>query len=333
MTAALTAVIFEKRRKEMSEEKRLIVHPAGEIIDFETVFEYDPSIAGEPERTGHFERVDYTTEVYEDGKVHPKYCNVYLPWCYDPEDKSRRYNVMYYQHGNTCDPDIFTTEEAKKTIDMIFDSGEIDPCIMVFTTYYFDVTKDVETRRTTGDVPAGDGNYGPGGIKANFYKEVVEDIIPAVELKYNTWLQSASDEDKKASRDHRGFSGYSRGAVCTWYIIHNDFEYFRYYAPMSCMTTAGLPLNAERTPKQVTDYITEPMRKHPELPFFIYASNGHPNDVAPMTEQMKYVPKEDVFSYGTDPGKNNFFFSLSEFRHTDLLAPYYFHNSLKVLFK
>ena len=317
----------------MSEGKRLIVHPAGEIIDFETVFEYDPSIAGEPERTGHFERVEYTTEVYEDGAVYHKYCNVYLPWCYDPKDKSRKYNVMYYQHGNICDPDIFTLEEAKKTIDMIFDSGEIDPCIMVFTTYYFDVTKDVETRRTTGDVPAGDGNYGPGGIKANFYKEVVEDIIPAVELKYNTWLESASDEDKRASRDHRGFSGYSRGAVCTWYIIHNDFEYFRYYAPMSCMTTAGLPLNAERTPQQVIDYITEHMKKHPELPFFIYASNGHPNDVAPMTEQMKYVPKADVFSYGTDPGKNNFFFSLSEFRHTDLLAPYYFHNSLKVLFK
>ena len=102
---------------------------------------------------------------------------------------------------------------------------------------------------------------------------------------------------------------------------------------MSCMTTAGLPLNAERTPEQVTEYITKPIKEHPELPFFIFASNGHPNDVAPMTEQMKYVPKADVFSYGKDPEKNNFYFALSEFRHTDMLAPYYYYNSLKVLFR
>ena len=56
------------RRRDMAKEKRVIVHPAGEVIDFETQFEYNPAIAGEPEKVGHFERVDYFTEVYEDGK-------------------------------------------------------------------------------------------------------------------------------------------------------------------------------------------------------------------------------------------------------------------------
>ncbi|MBR6322744.1 MAG: hypothetical protein IKR59_07735 [Lachnospiraceae bacterium] len=309
-----------------------VIHPAGEIIDFETRFELNQAIGEKPQKTGRFERVDYTTEVYEDGVIHPKYCNVYLPWCYNPADKSRKYNVMYYQHGNICDPELFTEPAAKATLDSLFDSGEIEPCIMVFTTYYFDVTKDVETRRTTGDVPAGDGNYGGGKIAPNFYQEVVKDIIPAVELKYNTWLTENSDEAIKATRDHRGFSGYSRGCVCTWYILHNDFEYFRYYAPMSCMTTAGTSIRTKLTEEQVVDYLTAPMKAHPELPFFIYASNGYPNDVMPMTEQMKYLPKAPVFSYGQDPEKNNIYFALSDFPHSDLYAPYYFYNSLKVLF-
>ncbi len=55
----------------MAEEKRLIIHPAGDVIDFEAVFEYDPSIAGEPWRRGHFGRIEYTTDVYDDGISHP----------------------------------------------------------------------------------------------------------------------------------------------------------------------------------------------------------------------------------------------------------------------
>ena len=48
--------------------------------------------------------------------------------------------------------------------------------------------------------------------------------------------QTPSAEAIKASRDHRAFSGYSRGAVMTWRMLHYGFEYFKYFAPMSCMT-------------------------------------------------------------------------------------------------
>ncbi|MBQ1975635.1 MAG: ParB/RepB/Spo0J family partition protein, partial [Ruminococcus sp.] len=47
----------------------------------------------------------------------------------------------------------------------------------------------------------------------NFYKEVIQDIIPAVEMKYNTYLTDPSAEGIKATRDHRAFTGYSRGSV------------------------------------------------------------------------------------------------------------------------
>lgn len=311
-------------------EKKTVIHQPGELIDFETVFVENPDLAGTPVKTGHVERVDYETSVYEDGVTYAKYCNVYLPYCYDPADNTRKYNVLYYQHGNTCDPEIFAVPEQRTLFDKLFESGEIEPCIIVSTTYYFDVTKDVEERRRTGQVPAGDGAW--PDIKGNFYREVVENIIPAVELRYHTYLTDASPEAIRATRDHRAFSGYSRGSVATWNIFHNDFAYFRWYAPMSCHTTAGRPIREEVTPEDVMAYLQEPIRKHPDLPFFIFASNGGPKDVAKMTEQMKYIPNGECFSYGRDPKKNNIYFSVSEFTHTDLLVPYYYYNSLQVLF-
>lgn len=311
---------------------KYITTKPGEVIDFETSFIENMAFENkEPKRVGRFERVEYTSDVYEDGKVYPKYCMVYLPWCYDPEDKEKKYNVLYYQHGNTCEPEIFALEENKHIIDNLFDNDEIEPCIIVSTTYYFDTVKDREERKKTGGVPAGDGGY--PAVVPNFYKEVIKYIIPLVEMKYNTYLTDPSDEGIKATRDHRAFSGYSRGSVFTWKMFHYNFEYFRWWAPMSCHTVADKTIFQESTPEEVMEYVQAPIKAHPELPFFIFASNGYPKDVAKMTEQMKYITKGECFSYGKDPKVNNIYFALSAFTHTDLLVPYYYYNSLQVMFK
>jgi len=310
---------------------KTITTKPGELIDFETTFEENLSLPLDTEKVGRVERVDYTTDVYEDGITYPKYCNVYLPYCYDPADKKKKYNVLYYQHGNTCDPEIFALPENKKWMDALFATGEIEPCIIVSTTYYFDVTKDVEERKRTGLVPAGDGS--DPNTKPNFYKEVIEDIIPAVETKYNTYLTNPSKEGIKATRDHRAFSGYSRGSATTWKIFYHNFEYFRWYAPMSCHTTALHTIREAIPKEEVIEYLRKPLREHPDLPFFIYASNGYPNDIQAMTEQMKYITKTDGFSYGKDPKANNIYFSVSDYYHSDLLVPRYYYNSLKVLFQ
>ena len=315
----------------MSDFRKVITKP-GELIGFETVFEENPYIrTGVPAKKGTVERVDYTTDVYEDGKTYQKYCYVYLPWGYDSEDKSKKYNVLYYQHGNTCEPSIFSIGGNKPMLDMLFDSGELDPCIIVSTTYYFDPMGDAEERIRSGMVPAGDGGW--EGIKGNFWKEVIENIIPAVETRYNTWLEDGSAEAIKASRDHRAFSGYSRGAVMTWRMLHYGFEYFKYFAPMSCMTRADKKRGETLTEAEVIDYVTGPIKAHPELPFFIFASNGGKEDIQEMNVQMNYLTKEPCFSYGPDPEKNNIFYAVSDFYHTDFLVPYYYWNSLKILFK
>ena len=79
--------------------------------------------------------------------------------------------------------------------------------------------------------------------------------------------------------------------------------------------------------------MTDPIKAHPELPFFIYCTDGGPEDSADMKVQLKYLTHEPCFSYGTDPEKNNIYFSVSDYYHTDFLVPYYLWNSLKVIFK
>ncbi len=317
----------------MTEFRTLKTRP-GEVIDFETVFEENPLLrTGDPKRQGRVERVDYTTEVYEDGKTYHKTAYVYLPYCYDPEDKEKKYNVLYFQHGNTCEPAMFAIGGNKYMFDMLFDSGELDPCIIAFITYYMDPLgpEDAELRVHGGRAPAGDGGWPE--IKGNYYIEVVNDIIPAIEMKYNTYLTDPSREGIKATRDHRCFSGYSRGCGYTWKMVHYDFEYFRWFCPMSGGTRGAKVFGEPITNEEAYEYLTVGMKANPDLPFFIYASNGGKEDLVSMNDQMRYLTKAEGFSYGRDPSVNNIYFSLSDYYHTDYLVPYYLWNSLKVVFK
>ena len=323
----------------MSEFRKVITKP-GEVLAYETVFEENPYLrTGVPERMGTVERIDYSTSVYENGKTYNKTAYAYLPYCYDKDDKDRKYNVFYFQHGNTCEPAMFAIGGNKYMFDMLFDSGELDPCIIVFVTYYMDPMRDADVRIQTGGAEAGDG-WTPG-IPGNYYKEIVHDIIPAVEMRFNTYLEDPSDEGIKATRDHRAFAGYSRGAAWTWRMFHYDFEYFRWFCPtsggISCDKPLPMPPGSGPFPtctdEEIVDYITAPIKAHPELPFFIYAASGGMRDGPGMRLQVKLLTEQPCFSYGSDPSKNNILYSLSDYYHTDYLVPYYFWNYLKVLFK
>ncbi len=323
----------------MSEFRKVITKP-GEVLNYETVFEENPYLrTGVPEKMGTVERFDYSTSVYDNGKTYNKTAYVYLPYCYDKEDKSRKYNVLYFQHGNTCEPAMFAIGGNKYMFDMLFDSGELDPCIIVFITYYMDPMRDADVRIQTGLAEAGDGRT--PGIPGYYYKEIIQDIIPGVEAKYNTYLLEPTDAGIKATRDHRAFSGYSRGGGWTWRMFHHAMEYFRWFCPTSAGIPGGDPVpsagprlaRVEPKPEDVLKYILAPIKANPELPFFIYAASGGPMDGAGMRLQMKLLTEQKEFSYGTDPHKNNILYSLSDYYHTDYLIPYYFWNYLKILFK
>ena len=196
-----------------------------------------------------------------------------------------------------------------------------------------------DIRIQTGGAESGDG-WTPG-IPGNFHREIVQDIIPAVELKYNTFLADGTEAAVKASRDHRAFAGYSRGAAWTWRMFHHAFEYFKWFCPtsggISCDTPLPMPPGSAPFPTftdaEIADYITAPLKAHPDLPFFIYAACGGMRDTPNMRRQIAMLSKLSPFSYGADPAKNNLLFAISDYYHTDYLVPYYLWNYLKVIFK
>lgn len=311
----------------LNEDEILITAPAGSVLTVDTQFLQYTHMDAECDRKGVIERVDYTTDVYEDGVTYEKYVNVYLPYGYDAGQK---YNVLYFQHGNKLSNDYFLDETYKNYLDNLFASGKVDPVILVFTTYYLEPEKAAEYRKTQPDAPAGDGNY--EGVPANFWMEVVQDIIPVVESKYSTYTESFDEAGLIASREHRGFSGYSRGSCCTWYMFHSALPYFKWWSPMSANCVAGKLISENPTDEEAYVYLKEAVDANPDLDFFIYVGSGGPTDAGALRQQMAYFEKQDIFSYGKDPKVNNLYYTLSNFAHGDLYAPYYYYNSLQVLF-
>lgn len=53
-----------------------------------------------------------------------------------------------------------------------------------------------------------------------------------------------------------------------------------------------------------------------------------------MSDMARYlIDQNDVFSYGLNPEKNNFYYTCSDFTHDQLLMPYYFYTAKDILFK
>ena len=289
----------------------------------------------------HPDVTHYTTDVYEDGVTYDKWCRVYLPYGYNPEDTEKKYNVIYFQHGNNGSPNEFFDKVDKKTFGYgvinIFDNlmdpvyGVMEPCIIVCPTYYLYASKETPNLRPDADQSAGDGNY--PGIPANYYREVVEDLIPAVEGQLNTWLEDPSEEGIIATREHRLWSGYSRGSVCTWNLFCKDFPFFKYWMPMSAQCVPYSMGDERNTDEAAYEAIKTAVEQNPEYDFFLFTTCGGEADGG-MVGQIQYFLKQEngVFSYGLDPEINNFYFTRSAFTHRDEWMPYTLFNARGILF-
>ncbi len=51
-----------------------------------------------------------------------------------------------------------------------------------------------------------------------------------------------------------------------------------------------------------------------------------------ISSSMSYFEKQDAFSYGSDPRANNLCYTQSNFAHGDMYVPYYYYNTLQILF-
>ena len=197
--------------------------------------EYIPAEYKYPaEQAGTLEKLTYQTwesfSYEERTQELTKEAWVYLPYGYSEEQK---YNVFYLSHGGwSNETTIMGTDEEPHTFKYVIDhaiqDGKIQPLIIVLPTY-------------NNTSPSDSGDYGLAlKLTDQFHNELLNDLIPAVEGRYSTYAENTTPADIAASRDHRGFGGFSMGSVNTWCTFRYCLDYFRYFMPMSgSYTTDG----------------------------------------------------------------------------------------------
>jgi predicted alpha/beta superfamily hydrolase len=135
---------------------------------------------------------------------------VYTPPGYE-KDKSKKYPVLYLQHGWGEDETAWSNQgHANLIMDNLIATGKIQPFIIVMT---YGMTNDVRP--------------GPGALKSfkidPFQTVLTDELIPYVDASFRTI----------ADRAHRAMGGLSMGGMETHMITLNKPELFAYYALLS----------------------------------------------------------------------------------------------------
>ena len=268
------------------------------------------------ERGGTIEKLTYNTYesmTYEQkSKQLTKTAYVYLPYGYSED---QQYNIFYLMHGGWSNETTMlgTDQEShplKNIVDHAIQDGKMQPMIIVCPTYNNESPKD-------------SGNYSLAlRLTDNYHNELVNDLIPAVEGKYRTFAEGTAPEELMASRDHRGFGGFSMGSVTTWHTFQYCLDYFRYFMPMSGNLTGD---------GQFMDQIVRDAGYGWE-DFFIYAMSGTDDFAysafANQIEAMLAVPGGS-FIEADNEAEGNVAFRVQEGgTHSGEYANQYFYNGL-----
>ena len=246
--------------------------------------------------------IDYATKVYVgNGEDITKTAYVYLPYGYDENDTETRYNILYLMHGwGGHAGEYFEYDAQKNLFDNLIEKGDIQPLIIVSPSFYHE---------------GSDQDFGSSvtAFRA-FHNEFENDLMPAVEGTYHTYAASFSDEDLKASRDHRAFGGFSLGSVTTWLQFCHDYDCIHYFLPMSGSSwyygTYG-----DFQIKRNVDFIEQLVEENDldERGYFIYHAVGTNDAVKSQTYDMAdemltrevFTPDHYVF-YQKDGGRHDF---------------------------
>ena len=218
------------------------------------------------EEAGTITTVEYAS-TQPDGKTITKKASVYLPYGYD---ETKKYDIIYCLHGGEGNAQAYlgtanNPAKVKKLLDNMIYNGDIKPIIAVAPTYYTSVSD------------GSDMGVCISRIEHFTQHELVNELIPAVESKYSTYAETTDCEGIKASREHRGYTGFSMGSLSTWYTFLNASDYFYYYMPMSGDCWVNGVSNAVGAASTLEKYCTD--KGYDEDDFFIYAVTGS-SDIA-----------------------------------------------------
>lgn len=212
----------------------------------------DDIVTGECDQQGTVQEIKYTTDAYpdyeyadENGLV-TKTAWVYLPYGYDAEDTSTKYNVLILVHGSGLNEGYWFAQGSyadpsqqsiylsggngtANMLDTMMKNGDAEKTIVVTPTFY---------------MPGEDGvtvNAGNDADTSNFSKELKEGLLPYIALNYNTYAEvnaDMTDEEMTAAliaaRDHQGYAGLSLGSMISFTSIWTEctdvFSYIGSYS-------------------------------------------------------------------------------------------------------
>lgn len=254
---------------------------------------------------GTIDRVAYTTANPE-GEPRNKYANIYLPYGYDPTDKEKKYNILYLMHGGGGNPDAWLDCcKVKNMLDYCIDAKEIDPLIVVFPSFYKEQIPRV-------GAPVSEFEH----LKTTqFMPELTEDLLPAIESRYNVYAENTTQESLRAARAHRGFGGFSMGSNTTWLALMYKIDYFSYYVPMSGDSWVICPQGGSKKTVETESYIREQIRAagFGAEDFKIFAATGSKDPaftgMEPLIKEMK--KHTDLFVFDDDCAKGNLHFAVA----------------------
>lgn len=248
-------------------------------------------------------RVDYESKDYvRDGSKITKTAYVYLPYGYDQNDTETKYNIFYLMHGwGGRAGEYFSFSNIKNMLDHLIENGDIEPTIFVSPTFY----NENSDREFSGSVKE----------LRDFHNDFTNHLMPTIEGQFNTYAQSTSKEDLIASRDHRGFGGFSLGSVTTWMEFAYDYDYIRYFLPMSGSSWyfGGY---GDYYPEETSDFFEELVTNNDlnNRGYFIYVATGTNDSVRDqvniqmdeMLSRNDFFTSDHVVYYMKENGLHNF---------------------------
>lgn len=255
----------------------------------------------------------YESKTYEQkSQKLEKRAIIYLPYEYSQE---KQYNVFYLMHGGWSNETTTlgtpkNPSVLKNILDHAIAEGEIEPLIVVCPTY-----------NNLSESDSADYSLALE-LTQNYHNELVNDLIPAVEGTYSTYAKSTSNEDLIASRNHRGFGGFSMGSVATWRTFEYCLDYFRYFMPMSgSLTTDGRYMDniVKKSDYQWND-------------FFIAAFTGTNDFAASAFERQIQSMRDytDSFRYADNEKDGNLTYRIKDgYSHDGEAAMEYTYNGLR----
>ena len=268
---------------------------------------------------GTVTRLDYDSEDYvRDSAPITKTAYVYTPYGYDESDTETRYDILYLMHGwGGHAGEYFEYANLKNMFDNLIEKGDVPPMIIVSASFYnpnsrTDFGSSIEEFRA-------------------FHLDFENHLMPAVEGQYHTYARSMTDEDLKASRDHRAFGGFSLGSVTTWLEFCHDTDYIRYFLPMSGSSWYYGTYGDFQIEKNV-DYIEQLVQDRDlnHRGYFIYHAVGT-NDAV---KSQSLMMADEMLSRGEVFPPEHYVFYLKDGGYHDFDAVQeYLYNALPLFFK